>query len=77
MRLSRMAMEVCPPAKYYQALIYEKNLFFVVNALFTTESEAMSEIMTFKKNYKGDRKLDCFIKVFDNNEDSKIVDLTK
>ncbi len=73
MRLSRTAMEVCPPKRYYQALVYEQGKVFVVNALFTTKSEAMNEIMAFKKNYNGVRGLDCSIRFFDN-EAGEIID---
>lgn len=74
MRLSRTAMGVCPPKRYYQALVYEQGKEgFVVNALFTTKSEAMNEIMVFKKNYNGGGQLDCAIRFFDN-EVGEIID---
>lgn len=73
MRLSRTAMGVCPPKRYYQALVYEQGKCFVVNALFTTKSEAMDEIMAFKKNYNGGGQLDCSIGFFDN-EVGEIID---
>lgn len=74
MRLSRTAMEVCPPKRYYQALVYEQGKEgFVVNALFTTKSEAMNEIMAFKKNHNDVQRFDCSIRFFDN-EVGEIID---
>lgn len=73
MRLSKTAMEICPPKRYYQALVYEQGKGFVVNALFTTKSEAMNEIIAFKKNYNGVQWLDCSIRFFDN-EVGEIID---
>lgn len=73
MRLSRTAMEVCPPKRYYQALVYEQGKVFVINALFTTKSEAMNEIMAFKKNHNDVQRFDCSIRFFDN-EAGEIID---
>lgn len=55
---------------FYQANVWVENGLGDPLLLeeFTTKKEAVSCIKKFKKNYKGNDELECFVKRFDENE---------
>lgn len=59
-----------PGKQFYQANIWEYNGCGDPLLLeeFTTKREAIKCIEDFKKAYKGEKKLDCYISHFDEDE---------
>ena len=55
---------------FYQANVWEYNGGGDPLLLeeFTTRTEAVNCIKKFKKQYKGEKRLDCYVSHFDENE---------
>ena len=55
---------------FYRAFVWEKDGAYdwLLKEAFTTKREAISCIKTFKKTYTGSKELDCYVRLYDENE---------
>ena len=53
--------------KYYEACVVEDGNKYLLLDFFTTKDEAIKAVKTCKKNYKGEKDLDCFVRLHDKN----------
>lgn len=49
----------------YEALVWENGNTLLLDEDYTTKAEAFKAVKTFKKSYKGNGKLDCYVRYFD------------
>lgn len=49
----------------YEALVWENGNALLLDEDYTTKAEAFKAVKTFKKSYKGNGKLDCYVRYFD------------
>lgn len=62
MRLS--ILQIPHKENFYNANIRDDGEI-LLDAYFTAKFEAVKEIQNFRKKYKGGKRLDCFVRVFD------------
>ena len=53
--------------KYYEANVWKGNEHCIYLEFYTTKNEAIKAVKDYKKSYKGNIKLDCFVTLFDEN----------
>ena len=53
--------------QYYEANVWEENEGWLLCDCYSTKNEAIKAVKTYKKNYKGNKKLDCFVRLHDKN----------
>lgn len=49
----------------YEALVWENGNTLLLDEDYTTKAEAFKAVKMFKKSYKGNGKLDCYVRYFD------------
>lgn len=55
--------------KVYECLVWENGNKLLLIEHYTTKSEAVKAVKTVKKSYKGNGKLDCYVRYFDHKND--------
>ena len=53
--------------KYYEACVVDNGQKFLLEDFFTTKKEAIDAVKECKKKYKGEKELDCFVRLHDKN----------
>lgn len=53
----------------YEAVVWEDDNNLLLDEDYTTKAEAFKAVKTFKKNYKGKGKLECYVRFFDFEND--------
>ncbi len=56
--------------KVYEALLWENDNTLLLDEYYTTKSEAVRAVRAAKKSYKGNGKLDCYVRYFDYQNDT-------
>lgn len=51
--------------EYYEAAVYEVDKACLLLDFYTTKAEAVKAVKDFKKSYKGNNELDCFVRLHD------------
>lgn len=51
--------------EHYESCVIEDGNKYLLLDFFTTKSEAIKAVKTCKKNYKGEKELDCFVRLHD------------
>ena len=64
MRLSTFDIE---EREYYEACVIEDGNKYLLLDFFTTKNEAIKAVKTFKRKYKGEKEIDCFVRLHDEN----------
>lgn len=67
MKLSYFNISDACSRNYYQAVVYEVGRDIVLDEYYTTKNEAMKAVIRYKKAYKGNYTLDCFVRQFDTD----------
>lgn len=49
----------------YESIVWEDDNTLILDECYTTKAEAFKAAKTFKKNYNGKDKLDCYVRFFD------------
>ena len=53
--------------EYYEACVIEDGNGYLLLDFFTTKNEAIKAVKMCKKNYKGEKELDCFVRLHDKD----------
>ena len=54
--------------RFYGAYVWELDNKCILQDFYTTKAEAIKAVKTCKKNYKGNKELDCYVRLYDENE---------
>ena len=54
----------------YEALVWENGNTLLLDEDYTTKAEAFKAVKACKKSYKGNGKLDCYVRYFDYQNDN-------
>ena len=49
----------------YESVVWEDGNTLLLDECYTTKAEAFKAVKTFKKRYKGNGELDCYVRLFD------------
>ena len=53
--------------QHYEANVWEVNGNCLYLDFYSTKNEAIKAVKAYKKSYKGNKELDCFVTLFDEN----------
>lgn len=53
--------------QYYEANVWEENGDCLMLDFYSTKNEAIKSVKSYKKSYKGNKELDCFVRLHDEN----------
>ncbi len=53
--------------KFYGAYVWELGNKCILLEFYTTKAEAIKAVKNCKRNYKGNKKLDCYVRLHDEN----------
>ena len=53
----------------YEAVVWEDDNNLLLDEDYTTKAEAFNAVKKFKKSYKGNGKLECYVRFFDFEND--------
>lgn len=51
--------------KHYSANVWEINGKHLLFQFYTTKKEAIKAVKAYKKSYKGNKELDCYVRLYD------------
>lgn len=54
----------------YEAAVWEDGNGYLLANYYSTKAEAVKAVKTFKANYKGNGELDCYVRCFNNYNDT-------
>ena len=55
--------------RMYESVVWEDDNNLLLDENYTTKAEAVKAVKTFKKRYKGNGKLDYYVRFFDFEND--------
>lgn len=55
--------------KAYESVVWEDGNTLLLDECYTTKAEAFKAVKKFKKSYKGNGKLECYVRFFDFEND--------
>lgn len=63
----RLSLFEADRRKHYEAIVWEVHGYCLYFEFYSTKNEAIKAVKAYKKSYKGNKKLDCYVKLVNKN----------